>query len=217
LKVGLTGGIATGKSHVLSIFRRLGCQVIDADEVARAVVEPCQPAYHDIKREFGPEVLEETGAIDRARLGNMIFQDPQKRLRLNAIVHPRVMEEIGRRVAAYERSDPGGIVVVDGALIVEAGVQSFFEKLIVVYCDPEEQVRRLRGRDGLSRDEALRRIQSQMSTQEKRDYADFEVETSGRVAQTQRQVEWIYGTLRAQAEASPKLACGGDAEVVPSA
>lgn len=204
LKVGLTGGIATGKTHVGSVFRRLGCWVIDADEVARTVVEPGQPAYQEIEQEFGAEVISPKGTLDRARLGTLIFSDPQKRLRLNAIVHPRVMAEIQRRLGELEASGAGGIVIVDGALIIEAGVQAFFDKLIVVYCDREQQVRRLRQRDGLSRQEALQRIQSQMSTQEKRKYADFEIDTSGTFEQTEQQVVNIYRQLRTLIDESPE-------------
>lgn len=206
LKVGLTGGIATGKTHVVSIFRRLGCQTIDADEVARAVVEPGQPAYYDIQQEFGAGVIGENGTIDRARLGALIFADPHKRLRLNAIVHPRVIAEINQRLDEFESSAAAEIVIVDGALIIEAGVQSLFEKLIVVYCDREEQVKRLRQRDGLSREQALRRIDSQMSTEEKRRYADFEIDTSGTFDQTEQQVAQIHRQLRALIDESPESA-----------
>jgi dephospho-CoA kinase len=196
LKVGLTGSIAVGKSHVLSLFRGLGCQSIDADHVAREVVQPCRAAYHEIVSTFGAGVLAADGFIDRARLGKIVFDDSEKRQWLNAIVHPRVMEEIEQRISRLAESDPDGIVVVDGALIIEAGVQEFFDTLIVVFCNPDAQIKRLMRRDRLSRELAMKRIQAQMSSEEKRAYADFEIDTSGSFKNTRRQVEQVYQALR---------------------
>jgi dephospho-CoA kinase len=217
LRVGLTGGIATGKSHVLSVLHRLGCRIIDADQVARDVVVPGRPAYAEIVREFGHGIVTESGAIDRPQLGAIIFRDPPKRRRLNAIIHPRIMEEIERRLAAFEESDPEGMAVVDGALILEAGAQALFDRLIVVSCDPEEQVRRLMDRDRLSRQEAVSRIQAQMPTAEKRRYADFEIDTSGPFDQTDQQIERVYRTLHQEALASSQCSVERDPVVDPRA
>lgn len=199
LKVGLTGGIATGKSHVLSVFQALGCHVIDADLIARQVVAPGQPALSELVTEFGPQVLDATGHLDRFYLANLVFQDEQKRARLNAIVHPRVIQEIARQYSAYEQSDPDGIVIVDGALIIETGLHTTFDVLIVTDCDPQQQLNRLIARDQLSAEAALSRIRAQMPAAEKKKYADFVIDTSGSFEHTRQQVEHIYRQLQAKA------------------
>ncbi|MCS6805649.1 MAG: dephospho-CoA kinase [Acidobacteriota bacterium] len=199
LKVGLTGGIATGKSHVLSLFKALGCHVIDADQIARQVVAPGQPALNELVNEFGPQILDATGHLDRAYLANLVFQDEQKREQLNAIVHPRVIQEIARQYSAYEQSDPNGIVIVDGALIIETGLHTTFDVLIVTDCDPQQQLNRLVARDRLSEEAALNRIRAQMPAAEKKKHADFVIDTSGSFENTRRQVEQVYQALRAKA------------------
>jgi dephospho-CoA kinase len=195
LRVALTGSIAVGKSFVLRVFAELGCHTIEADQVAREVVEPCRPAYHEIIREFGAEVLMKEGRIDRARLGSIVFNNAAKREQLNRIVHPRVLEEIDCRIRELQTSDPDGIIVVSAALIVEAAVRKDFDKLIVVYCDEERQIERLVDRDGLSRQEAIRRIAAQLSSDEKRRHADFEINTTGSFEETRAQVETVYRRL----------------------
>jgi dephospho-CoA kinase len=196
LKVGLTGSIAVGKSYVLSVFRELGCHTVDADEVAREVIQPCRPAYHDIVREFGQGVLLSDGSINRMALGELVFNDSHKRHRLNAIVHPRIMEEINETISRTREVEPQGTVIVDAALIIEAGLQKSFDKLIVVLCTPQTQIERLMHRDHLSREMAQKRIEAQMSSEEKRAYADFEIDTSGSFKHTRQQVEQVYQALR---------------------
>jgi dephospho-CoA kinase len=196
LKVGLTGSIAVGKSHVLSVFEQLGCAVLDADQIAREVVRPGCPAYHDIVSHFGREVLNSDGSIDRTRLGRTVFEDEQKRSLLNSIVHPRVMGAIDRQLSEIAATQPDGIGIVDAALIIEAGLRRHFDKLIVVYCDAEAQVERIVYRDKLSHEEAVKRIRAQLTSDEKRAYADFEINTNGSLAETRQQVESIYATLR---------------------
>jgi dephospho-CoA kinase len=199
LKVGLTGGIATGKSHALSVFESLGCHIIDADQISRQVVQPGQPAFNDLINEFGPAALGAEGQLDRVHIANIVFNDDEKRQRLNAIVHPRVMEEIARQHRAYEQNDPHGIVIIDGALIIEIGAHTTFDVLIVIYCDERQQLNRLMNRDQLSEEAALSRIRAQMPAAEKKKYADFVIDTSGTFEETRQQVEQIYQALRAKA------------------
>jgi len=203
LKIGLTGGIATGKSYVLSVLSELGCQVIDADTVAHRVIEPGRPAYLDIINQFGREILNEDGAINRAALGALVFTSKNARERLNAIVHPRVYEaqtEWFEQVAAL---DPVVIAVVDAALMIETGSYRRFDKVIVVYCDTELQLQRLTERNGFTRDQAQARISAQMPSEEKLKYADYSVNTSNGFEDTRRQVEEIYEELRALQNAQP--------------
>lgn len=200
LKVGLTGGIASGKSYVTGLLKELGCEVTDADLIARRVVEPGQPAYHDIIREFGAGILDADGAIDRMKLGAMVFADAARRARLNAIVHPRVIAAQDEWLAEVGRRDPQAVAVVDAALIIEAGAHQRFDKLIVVYCEPEIQLTRLMARNQLSREEALKRINAQMPTSEKLKYADYTINTSSDFEDTRRQVEAVYERLRREQE-----------------
>ncbi len=198
LKVGLTGGIATGKSYVVSVLRELGCEVLDADSTAREVVEPGQPAFNEIVSHFGDEILGQDGKLDRAKLGAIVFADVGKREKLNAIVHPRVFELQARWLAEVAERDPQAIAIVDAALMIETGSYRHFDKLIVVYCDPEIQSQRLMFRNRLSRDEALARISAQMPSAEKLKYADFTINTSLGLEDTRQQVEALYPRLCAR-------------------
>jgi dephospho-CoA kinase len=195
LKAGLTGGIAVGKTFVVSVLRELGCQVIDADLLAHQAIEPGKPAYQEIIREFGQEVVAESGEIDRARLGAMVFAEPGLRAKLNGIVHPRVFEAQAKWLAEVEARSPGAIAIVDAALLIETGAYKRFEKVIVVYCAPELQLERLMRRDNLSRQDAQARIASQMPSEEKLKFADYSIDTSGSFAETRLRVEAVYASL----------------------
>jgi len=197
LKIGLTGGIATGKSYVLSVLSELGCEVIDADTVAHRVIEPGRPAYLGIINQFGHKILNEDGSINRAALGAIVFASKNAREKLNAIVHPRVYEAQAEWFEQVARRDPGAIAVVDAALMIETGSYRRFDKMIVVYCDSEMQLRRLTERNGFTREQALARISAQMPSEEKLKYADYSVNTSNGFEDTRRQVEKIYEELRA--------------------
>lgn len=196
LKVGLTGSIAVGKSVVLSLLRELGCATFDADKIAHSMMEPGRPAYDDIVREFGRDVLAEDNSIDRAKLGAIVFADEDRRKRLNEIVHPRVIEEQNRMLRDVEESNPDGIAVIDAALIIESGGYKRFDKLIVAYCDREIQIERLMRRNKITRKDAERRIAAQMSSDEKRRYADLEIDTSGTFDQTRRRVTEVFNQLQ---------------------
>ncbi len=199
LRVGLTGGIAVGKSYVSALLRELGCHVFDADDIARAVVQPGMPALNDIVAAFGPEVLAADGTLDRAKLGRLVFADAEARSRLNAIVHPRVHAEQDRLLREVEARDPHGIAVVDAALLIESGGYRRFDVVVVVWCRPEIQLARLMARNGLSREEAAQRIAAQMPSEEKRRYADFEIDTSEGFEPTRQQVLALHATLRTRA------------------
>src|SRR5262249_33094051 len=165
LKIGLTGGIATGKSYVLSVLSELGCEVIDADTIAHRAIEPGRPAYFDIIDHFGRDILNEDGSINRAALGAIVFTNKSARERLNEIVHPRVYEAQAEWYEQVARRDPVAVAVVDAALMIETGSYHRFDKGIVVYCDPELQLRRLTGRNGFTPGPGQRRSSGQAPAQ----------------------------------------------------
>ena len=199
LKVGLTGSIAVGKSHVLSIFRELGCHTIDADRIAREVVTPDSEGLKLVVEDFGKEVLRPDSSLDRQKLGAIVFADEAKRLQLNSILHPLIIAAQDEQIRQIEQSDPKGIAIIDAALMIESGGYQRMNKLIVVYCEPEIQLQRLMSRDGLSRETAETRIAAQMPQDEKKTFADFLINTSGDHRQTRAQVEDVYRELRALA------------------
>jgi dephospho-CoA kinase len=200
LRVGLTGSIAVGKSFVTETLRELGCHVMDADRTAREVVEPGTRGLAEVVRAFGPEVLTPDGTLDRARLGRIVFADAERRALLNSILHPLIKEAQDERLRAWEREDPRGVGVVDAALMIESGGYKRFDKLIVVHCRPELQLRRLVERDLLSPEDAARRISSQMPQEEKLRHADFAIDTSHGFEDTRRRTREVYEQLRALAE-----------------
>ncbi len=195
LKIGLTGGIATGKSYVLSLLQGLGCEVIDADAIAHRVIEPGQPAFDEILDHFGVGVLDTGGKIDRSKLGAIVFNDRSQRAQLNSIVHPRVFEMQERWFAEVEERNPDAIAIVDAALMIETGSYSRYDKLIVVHCLPDLQLQRLIARNNLSREEALVRISAQIPAEEKLKFADFTVDTSNGFEDTRLQVISLYTEL----------------------
>jgi dephospho-CoA kinase len=195
LKVGLTGSIAVGKTFVCEVFRDLGCAVLDADQVARDVVEPGTVGLAEIVDAFG-DVLRPDGRLDRAKLGSIVFADNEKRLKLNSIIHPLVFEVQDAWLKAREREDPNGIAIVDAALMIESGGYRRFEKLIVVWCKRDLQLQRLIKRDGLTHEEAEQRIASQMPQEEKKTYADHLIDTSGDFEDTRRQVASVLAELK---------------------
>ncbi len=196
LTVGLTGSIAVGKSGVCDVFRELGSHVIDADQIARDVVKFGTPGLQRIAENFGESVLQTDGTLDRAKLGAIVFTDESKRLLLNSIVHPLVFEAQNAWLSERETEDPEGIAIVDAALMIESGGYKRFNKLIVVWCEPDIQLRRLISRDGLSEGSARQRIASQMPQDEKKSYADFLIDTSKDLENTRLQVVDVYEKLK---------------------
>lgn len=197
LLVGLTGGIASGKSLVSALFQELGALVIDADRLAREIVEPGRPAYREIVEAFGREILEPEGRVDRKRLGAEVFADPEKRRRLEEITHPRIQALRQARLEALADQGYDGIVIQDAALLIEVGAHQAVDRVVVVYVDEATQIKRLVVRDGLSEAEARQRIQSQMPLEEKARLADYVVDNRGTPEETRRQVEAIYRALQA--------------------
>jgi dephospho-CoA kinase len=197
LRVGLTGGIACGKTRVRRALAAAGLPTLDLDAVAHDVILPGRPAHAAVAAAFGAEVLAPDGSVDRARLGALVFADPEKRRSLNAIVHPRVREEEARWAAGL--AGGAGPPVVDAALLVEAGVHLRFDRLVVVRCAPEQQLARLRARDGLEEAAARARIAAQMPLDDKARFAHAVVDTSGALEETDRRAQALAGDLRALA------------------
>ncbi|HJZ87719.1 MAG TPA: dephospho-CoA kinase [Polyangia bacterium] len=196
--IGLTGGIGSGKSTVAAMLAQLGAEVIDADQVAREVVKPGLPVFEDIVREFGREVLQPDGTLDRKRLGARVFADPGARRRLEAITHPRIAAETVRRVT--EAGVRGiEIVIYEATLLVENQIHETLDGLIVVTAAPSEQIARVAARDGLSRAEVEQRMAAQLPMEKKLAVANWVIHNDGALADTRRQVEALWRTLRRQA------------------
>lgn len=198
LLVGLTGGIATGKSTVSEMLRQLGCQIIDADLLARDVVEPGQPALAEIIAEFGPEVVTAGGALDRKKLGAIVFTNPERRRRLEAITHPAIRALFTARLDAQAEKGFAGIVIFDAAVMIESGNYKNMDRLVVVVTDEATQMARLRGRDGTDDAEGRRKIASQMPLAEKAKLADYVIDNSGSREATAEQVRRVFATLMAE-------------------
>src|SRR3990167_1384847 len=205
LLVGLTGGIATGKSLVSEILRGLGAYIIDADKIAREVVEPERPAWLEIVEFFGNDIINKDRTINRKRLGEIIFNDPLKKRKLEEIIHPLVIEEENRRVEDYKRLNPDGMAVIDAALLIEAGGYRRVDKLIVVYADRKTQLRRLMERDRLKKKEGEKKIDSQVPLDGKVKMADFVLEKCSSKENTVRQVMDIFSKLKGLKTAVMKL------------
>jgi dephospho-CoA kinase len=195
LLVGLTGGIATGKSTVTAMLASPSVRVVDADALAREVVEPGTPALAQIVAEFGREVLQAEGRLDRARLGEIVFPDPVKRKRLEAITHPAIRARFEKIMADLERAGWDGILIWDAALLVESGGNKKMDRLVVVTTDAATQLRRLMGRDGVSEEAARARTASQMPLAVKARYADYVIDNSGTPQQTEARVREVYRAL----------------------
>jgi dephospho-CoA kinase len=200
LRVGLTGGIACGKSTVAAILRECGIIVIEADLLAHKLIEPGCAAYDDVVREFGKGVLNTDGMVDRAKLGSIVFANPSKLERLNQIVHPHVIDAAEHRMAELARQEGSAVAVVEAALLIEAGYAERFDRLVVVWCRPEQQRERLLAR-GLTPAQVEQRISAQMPIEQKRRLATDEIDCSGSLESTRRQVEQLAAKLKQLAAA----------------
>jgi len=194
-RLGLTGGIASGKSAVAAMLRERGFAVLDADALAHRLIEPGQPAYDEVLREFGPSIAGTDGRIDRNKLGALVFADRAKLDRLNAIVHPRVREAMLRQLDEWQRGGTRDAAFVEAALIVEAGFHQNLDGLVVAWCTPEQQLARLLAR-GLTEAEARRRIAAQLPVTEKLLFATEKIDCSHSIEETRRQVEALAAKLR---------------------
>lgn len=192
---GLTGGVASGKTTAARMFEELGAIVIDADRVGHEFLYPSSPAYPEIVRRFGRDILDPSGEISRQRLGAVVFGDAEKLRELNALVHPRIIARVEEMAGQHSARDPHTVVLVDAALIFEAGIGGRFRKVIVTRCRPEQQIERLVNK-GLSLQEAERRVAAQMPVEEKSRRADFVIDSSGSLENTRAQVETLYLELK---------------------
>lgn len=195
LKIGLTGGLACGKSTVAEVLRLKGCEVVDADRLGHEAIEPGGLAYQAVIKEFGREILDSSGRIVRPRLAALVFGNAEKLARLNAITHPAIVKLIERRCRAFLRRQPRGILVVDAALIFEAGMADRMQKIVVVDCGPEQQVDRFVARGQGNAEEARRRIATQVPRKERLERADFVVHSTGTIEQTRQRAEELYEEL----------------------
>jgi dephospho-CoA kinase len=196
LTVGLTGGLASGKSFVGHAFADLGCHLIEADELGHRVLLPGGEAYAAVMQEFGNEILDSEGLIDRTKLSGLVWNAPERLQKLSSLVHPPVIAREERMIAEIAKSDPQAIVLVAAAILVETGRYKRFDRLIVVVCNLDQQIERAVQRGPYSREEVRARLSRQLPLEEKLRVADYVVDTSGTKENTLEQVRAVYGSLR---------------------
>jgi dephospho-CoA kinase len=195
LKLGLTGGIASGKSTVAEILRELGFPVLDADSISHKLMEPGQAAHDEILQTFGADLADSSGHINRHKLAAVVFADPAKLAQLNSILHPRVDQIIFNQLEDWQKSGAHAAAFVEAALLIEAGMASRLDGLVVAWCTPEQQLERLRAR-GMSETEARRRIAAQLPLEEKLKRATYTIDCSGTLEETRAQVQALAANLR---------------------
>lgn len=203
IKVGLTGGYATGKSFVAAEFERLGCHVIYADRLGHAAIEPGGGAYNQTVEVFGGEILAADGTIDRRRLASMVFSSPELLQRLNSFVHPAVFRLEEEMLDQFAREDPRGIAMIEAAILIETGRYSVFDRLILTACSTQTQIARATKRDHITREEVLARLNQQMPLEEKKRYAHYVIDTDGPKEATVAQILPVYEDLKQLAEGRP--------------
>lgn len=196
LKIGLTGGLASGKTFVGRTLQDLGCHLIQADELGHEVLRPGGEAYDAVIQEFGPSIVGEDGEIDRRRLAAQVFADPERLNVLNGLVHPNVFRREQELIAQLEAADPEGIVVVEAAIMIEAGSYKRYNRIILAVCDEQQQLERAMDRGAWDRAEAAARISRQMTLAEKQKYADYVIDTSGSKEDTVLRTREIFQSLR---------------------
>jgi dephospho-CoA kinase len=196
LKVGLTGGLACGKSFVADALGGFGCFVVHADELGHQVLAPGGEAYDNVVQEFGGDILMENGQIDRKALAARVFGAPERLARLNALVHPPVVRREDSLIAEFAAREPHGIAVVEAAILIETGSHQRFDRIILVTCREEQQLERAMRRDGALETDVRARLSRQMSLDEKRKFAHFVIDTSGEKEDTLRQTRAVYEALR---------------------
>jgi dephospho-CoA kinase len=200
IKVGLTGGYATGKSFVAGELERLGCHIIHADLLGHEVLQPTGEAYKPTVEAFGSGILDPDGVIDRKKLAGIVFANPELLKKLNGFVHPAVIRREEELIQDYAKANPNGITVIEAAILIETGRHAAFDRLILTVCDEETQIARGMKRDHLTREQVSARIGAQLPADEKKRYADYVVDTSGAKQETVRQVEKIARELREAAK-----------------
>jgi dephospho-CoA kinase len=200
LIVGLTGGIASGKSLVAKVFQDLGAHIIDADKIVHELLEPGQQAWEEVVEYFGPEIVFPDKTIDRRKLGEIVFKDAEKRAWLNQCLHPKVFAVYNARAKHLCARALHAVIVLDAALLIETGYHKKMDRIVVVYSDQEQQMERLTSRDRFSREQALVRIRSQMPLSEKLKQADYVIENTGTREETEQQAREIFQKLKLEAE-----------------
>jgi dephospho-CoA kinase len=196
LIIGLTGGVASGKTAVSQVLNKEGAYIIDADQIARKLVQPHKPAWRKLIKSFGNEILQENGSIHRERLADKVFEDPAQRKILNRILHPLIKKEIDRRIKEIGQKDPEAILVIDAPLLVELGSHREVDKLIVVTSTRTQQIERLKYRDGVNPKRAQKIISSQMPVEEKVRLADFVIRNEGSIEKARKRAREIFRELR---------------------
>lgn len=196
LTVGLTGGIASGKSTVSRLLRERGAPIVDSDQIVHQLQAPGSPLLAEIAGAFGPEIIRPDGSLDRPRLGSIVFADPAMRRQLEAIVHPPVRAQIWAEVEAHRRAG-APVVILDIPLLVEGGWQEQLDRVWLVWVDAQTQLERLMARDGLDREGALARIGAQMPLDQKRSVADLVIDNTGSLTETEAQVDQAWRSLLA--------------------
>jgi dephospho-CoA kinase len=199
LKVGLTGGLATGKTHVARVLAQLGCRVLSADELGHQVLLTSGDAYNDVVREFGPQILGPDGSIDRKVLAAEVVDRPERLEKLNSLVHPHVIHREERWMAEIAVAEPKAVAVVEAAILIETGSYKRFDRLILTVCPPDVQVKRHMERSGESEAQARARLARQMPLEAKRAYSHYSIDTSGSREETDRQVREVYRRLQQEA------------------
>jgi dephospho-CoA kinase len=196
LRVGLTGGLASGKTFVGSVFASLGCLVVRADELGHEVLLPGGEAYDAVVAEFGREILNPDGTIQRRALAALVFHSPERLAVLNALVHPPVRARTERLIRDFAAQHPDGIAVIEAAILVETGSSKKYDRLVVAVCGDEQQIERAMARDHSTREEVMDRLSRQMPLSEKVKYADYVIDTSGTKEHTIEQTKKVFEALR---------------------
>lgn len=193
--IGLTGGIATGKSIVASVFREMGAIILDADVIARLVVLPHQPAWKDIVEFFGPEVVNEDQSLDRAKIGEIVYNNPNSLKELNRFTHPRIMQYYKDELRRIKTEQPDAIVILEVPLLYETNMDKLCQQVVVVYVDRETQIQRLMKRDNMSYADAVKRVDAQMPMDEKVRRADFVIDNRSSMEETKEKATKYYNEI----------------------
>jgi len=196
LLAGLTGGMGSGKTTVGKLFQSLGAYVLDADEICRSLVKPGKPAWHETTALLGKGVLRDDQTLDRRKIADIVFNDPEKKKALEAILHPRVMEEEHAIYKDILKDDPGALVIIDAALLIESGNYRKVDKVIVIACDKETQLQRIMAKNKFSREDAQRRLQQQMPLEEKIKFADYVLHNDSGLSELEEKVEALFHQLK---------------------
>lgn len=194
--IGITGGLASGKSLVTGEFKRLGAMVVDADIISRQVSAKDGDAYADIVKEFGQTILKEDGSIDRKALGAIVFSDKDKLKKLNVITHPRIIKRLRDEVQRLKTESPGAVIAVDAALLIETGLNRDMDAVIVVYADEAKRIQRSVKRDNITEADASQRSDAQMNLKEKAAMADFVIENNGTMEETRKKARDVFEGLK---------------------